>query len=61
MQLRSTRYFLLAAIWLLISLLWFFRIKHAVVGVIWLAGGLLGLFIAFKLRRQEKASSDKVS
>lgn len=61
MQLRSTRYFLYAAIWLLISLLWFFRIKNAMVGVIWLAGGLLALFIAFKLRKQEKASSDKVS
>ena len=54
MKLSSTGCFILAVIWLLVSLLWFFWVKSTAIGVVWLVVGAAELAIAFIVRHKEK-------
>lgn len=54
MKLSSTGCFILALIWLLVSLLWFFWVKNTAIGVVWLIIGAAELAIAFIMRHKEK-------
>ena len=58
MKISSTGCFALSITWILVSLLWFFWVGNAMVGVIWLAVGLIELLIALKLRKRKKEQSD---
>ena len=57
MKISSTGCFALSITWILVSLLWFFWVGNAMVGVIWLAVGLIELLIAFKLRKKEQSDA----
>lgn len=54
MKLSSTRCFILAVTWLLVSLLWFLWVKNTAIGVVWLIVGAVELAIAFVMRHKEK-------
>ncbi len=53
MKLSSTGCFILAVIWLLVLLLWFFWVKNAAIGVMWLIVGAAELVLAFIMRHKE--------
>lgn len=57
MKISSTGCFALSITWILVSLLWFFWVGNAMVGVIWLAVGLIELLIALKLRKKEQSDA----
>ena len=54
MKLSNTGCFILALIWLLVSLLWFLWVKSTAIGVVWLIVGAVELDIAFVMRHKEK-------
>ncbi len=49
----STGNLILAIMWILVSPLWFFM-ENAVVGTIWLCGGIVELIIGLIRRNKEK-------
>ena len=53
MKRSSTGCFLLAVIWLLVSLLWKKKKKNTAVGVVWLIVGAGELVLAFIMRHKE--------
>ena len=46
--------FIMAATFLLLSLVWFFWIKNTATGIIWLAAGLFELILGLIVRAKEK-------
>ena len=54
MRISSKGCFILAAAWLLVSLMWFFWVKNTAIGVVWLIVGAVELAIAFVMRHKEK-------
>lgn len=54
MKARSTSFFIMAAAFLVSSLLWFFWSKNVAAGIVWLSVGILELVIGLILRAKEK-------
>ena len=54
MRISSKGCLILAAVWLLVSLMWFFWVKNTAIGVVWLIVGAVELAIAFVMRHKEK-------
>ena len=52
---RSKGIFILAITWIVISLFWFWA-ENIALGIIWLCGGVIELFIALVRRSKEKKS-----
>jgi hypothetical protein len=50
---KSTGYYVLAIIWMLVSLLWFLWGKNIPMGILWLAIGVVELIIATIVRKKE--------
>ena len=53
MRISSKGCFILAAAWLLVSLMWFFWVKNTAIGVVWLIVGGIELILAFIMRHKE--------
>lgn len=52
---RSKGIFILAITWIVMSLFWFWA-ENIVLGIIWLCGGVIELFIALARHSKEKKS-----
>lgn len=54
MRVTSKGCFILAIIWLFVSLLWFLGVKNTAVGIVWLLCGMIELVIALVMLSKEK-------
>ena len=54
MKIGSRGLLILAATWLVVSLLWFLWVKNTVIGVVWLCLGIVELIIALRSKTKEQ-------
>jgi hypothetical protein len=55
----STGQFILAGLWLLLSLYWYFVLNNVFVGTVWLLAAVIILILGFAKRKREKTEETK--
>ena len=57
----STGQFILAGLWFLLALLWYFFNHNLFIALVWLAAAVIVLIVGLRMRKTEKSDREKDS